>query len=389
MHVGIIGDFACPTGLGAVNHAIAAELAARGDTVAVLAVNYHGDPHPFPHRLYPAGAFGSSPIGYGRLHDFVRAERPDVLIIHFDPWIVRRFLEILRELPPTERPPVVAYAPVDGPDHNPRDGMALNQCAHVLSYTAFGVAELRKAGYTGPATAVPLGVDLNVWAPMDRAEARAALGLPADGLIVLVADRNQGRKRLDLALGAFATIADDLPDARLVYHGAAEEPMGYPVKAIAHRLGIARRVGLTLPDADDPAPGLPDDVRRLWYCAADIKLSSAMGEGWGLTTMEAMACGIPCIAVDWGGIPEWAAGAVRLVPPLTTMTYTPSGHRGGVADAESLGAALWDLAAHPGTRRRLAEAGLAHVRQPRFRWATIGAQVAAVLDEVVHGVPVS
>lgn len=390
MHVGIVGDFACPTGLAQVNHQLAAQLAARGDTVAVLAVNYHGDPHPHPHRLYPAGAGGGSPVGYQRLAEFVRAERPDVLLIHFDPWIVRTFLEYLaRDLPPSERPPVVAYAPVDGEGLHPRDGMALNACAHVISYTAFGVRELRAAGYEGPASVVGLGVDLDVWAPMDRRAARQALGMPEDGIVVLVADRNQGRKRIDLALHAFAIALGDDPTARLIYHGAPEEPIGYPIKAIARRLGIARQVGLTMPDAADPAPGLPDEVRRLWTCAADIRLSSAMGEGWGLPTAEAMACGVPCIAVAWGGIPEWAGPAVRLVPPSSYHTYLPSGHRGGAADPEDLAAALWDLAAHPQARARLGAAGRAHVEQARFRWDVIGAQVAAVLGEVANAVPLS
>lgn len=387
MRIGIIGDFACPTGLGAVNHALAAEFAARGHEISVLAVNYGGDPHPYPYRVYCGRAFGSL-LGFNRVAEFVQTERPDVLLVHFDPWIVRRYLEALKELPARERPPVVAYVPIDGPNHHPRDGATLNACAHVLTYTDFGARELRSAGYTGPVTVAPLGIDLTTWQPMDRNAARAALGVAENGLIILVADRNQSRKRIDLALEAFATIADELPDARLVYHGACEEPSGYPVKAIAHRLGIARRVGLTLPDADDPAPGLSDDVRRLWYCASDIKLSAAMGEGWGLTTAEAMACGVACVAVEWGAIPEWAGNAVRLVPATSTYTYTPSGHQGGAADPEALGAQLWDLAVHEGGRRALAARGLARMQDPHLQWDAIGQIVERVLAEVADAVHV-
>lgn len=385
MKIGIIGDFACPTGLGAVNHALAREFAAAGHRLSVLAVNYHGDPHDYPYRLYPASA-GGHLLGVNRVTEFVRAETPDVLLIHFDPWIVRRYLAALAELPPLDRPPVVAYVPVDGTGYPARDVVPLNACAHVLAYTEFGARELRMAGYTAPITVAPLGIDLATWRPMPQVEARAALSLPPDGLIVLVADRNQSRKRIDLALQAFACIADELPAARLVYHGAPEEPTGYPIKSMAVRLGLAGRVGLTMPDADDPAPGLPDDVRRLWYCASDIKLSTAMGEGWGLTTAEAMACGVACVAVDWAAIPEWAAGAVRLVPATSTVTYTPSGHQGGAADPEALGAQLWDLAIHPRARAGLAARGLARMQEPHLRWTAIADTFERVFVEATDAV---
>ncbi|MBU1227274.1 MAG: glycosyltransferase, partial [Actinobacteria bacterium] len=72
----------------------------------------------------------------------------------------------------------------------------------------------------------PPGVDHSIFHPGDRAEARAALGIGAGGPLVLFAGRVQPLKGLDVAIRAFAGIADTHPEAKMMIVGGASGERG-------------------------------------------------------------------------------------------------------------------------------------------------------------------
>jgi D-inositol-3-phosphate glycosyltransferase len=139
------------------------------------------------------------------------------------------------------------------------------------------------------------GVDLDVFRPLPRGEARGRLGLPSDERIVLFAGRLQPHKGPDVAIEAVARLD---PDVRLVIVGGpsgtgTEHPEA--LAELASSLGVADRVSL-IP---------PVQQRKLadWYAAADVVCVPSHSESFGLVAVEAQACGRPVVAAAVGGLP--------------------------------------------------------------------------------------
>lgn len=365
----IIGDFACFTGFARVNEAIAAQLRHRWD-IAVLGVNYKGDPTPLAadYRLYPA-FLGGDLHGVGRLADIVRVETPDACLFVCDPWIGADYARALADIPNT--PPSVLYTPVDATNLRKVDIQPLNTFDTVIAYTQFGARELRSSGYGGSLAIIPHGIDLSLFRPIDQAEARRQTGLPQGTFAVLVLDQNNPRKRLDIAFDAFARFAKDKPaTVKLVYHGPLGGNGRWDILGMAEDLGIDDR--LILPRRDGLA--IPHDQLCYLYSMCDVKLSTSSGEGWGMTTHEAMACGVPNIVPDFAALGEWAREAVYRIPAATPLRHVEINTVGYAPKAEDAAAALEDIYRHPEQSAALRDCGLALVQKPEYRWEHIGHQ---------------
>jgi D-inositol-3-phosphate glycosyltransferase len=154
---------------------------------------------------------------------------------------------------------------------------------------------------------VPPGVDHEAFFPRDREEARARLGLHGNGAMVLFLGRMQPIKGPDVALRAFAAArrrSGDLRDATLVMVGGPSGSGGSGTVADLRRLaeteGIAGSVILQGPRPHHELPWV--------YSAADVLLMPSRSEAFGLTALEAQACGVPVLAADVGGLPEVVDG---------------------------------------------------------------------------------
>lgn len=382
----LCGDFAVHSGFATVNEALAACLRAFDWDIAVLAVNYDGDPHPLLayHRLYPASNNGDS-MGIRRIAEVCAIEQPDVVLLVNDPWIVRLYLAALaREIAP---PPIVAYMPVDATGLRRRDVEPLNKLAHAIAYTHFGLGQLRAAGLEVEASIIGHGIDLDIFHSVGAAEARHRAGIERDTFAVLVLDRNQARKRLDIAFDAFARFAADKPPhVKLVYHGALsdETRTGWAIEDMAADLGIGSRLILTARDLQ-PLRGVDTQDMRTIYSMCDVKLSTTSGEGWGLTIMEAMACGVPNVLPRNSALAEWAVEAALFVDaPIKTRHAGGINTVGRVPHSEDVAAALDDLYWHEHLRGELRERGLNLVNQERFRWEVIARQFDHLLSLAVE-----
>ncbi len=144
----------------------------------------------------------------------------------------------------------------------------------------------------------PPGVDHSIFFPGDRAAARAALGIGADGPLVLFAGRVQPLKGLDVAIGAFAGIAGSHSEAKMMIVGGASGDRG-PVE-MAAMLDLVAELGLA--DRVSFHPPLPHDQVPLAYRAADVLVAPSRSESFGLVAAEAQACGIPVVGSRVGGL---------------------------------------------------------------------------------------
>lgn len=376
MRVLLAGDLACHSGFARVNESLAHELQLLGWDIGVLAVNYEGDAHPLQlqHRLYPAWP-GGDQLGVRRLAELAEREKPEVILIVNDPWIVARYLAAYGG-----DVPCVAYMPVDGMSLRPVHVVPLNRLACAVAYTQFGLNELTRAGLTCEAMVIPHGIDRDLFFPLDRAEIRGAMGMDQDTYAVLILDHNQVRKRLDIAFDAFRLFAQDTPETvKLMYHGPLAEPQGWDIRAMAADLGIEQRMIYTARDIG-PLRGVARDQLRLIYSMCNVKLSTTSGEGWGLTTTEAMACGLPCVLPRNSALAEWAADAALMVDCPVPMRHAGGINTVGcVPHATDVAAALGELYRCPQCRDELRERGLALVQQERYQWPIIARQFDYVL----------
>lgn len=193
--------------------------------------------------------------------------------------------------------------------------------------------------------------------PLDRSryrpisDARVRLELPADKLVIGFACENLANPRKGFAdlLAALLLLPAGLRDRlQLLSFGRA------PNSASADATGLPwRHLGFL---ADD-------DSKSLAYSSMDVFVAPSRAEAFGLTALEAQACGIPVVAAPVGGLAE----AVSEPLPL------PAGQPAAPAD---LAAGLVRLLKNPDLRRQQAERGLALVRD-RHDSTIIGAQLAS------------
>lgn len=189
------------------------------------------------------------------------------------------------------------------------------------------------------------GVDTERFSP-GRGD-RAPLGLDEDAFVILFVGWLLPRKGIDfLILALRELIRDAAPGARKFQLAIAGSGPGQErVEALARRAGVADQCSFIGPFAYDLMPGV--------FRAADVfVLPSIAAEGWqeqfGMSLLEAMACGVPVVSTYSGAIPEIVDDAGILCQPN---------------DFLALYEALRDLAADSGRRSELGEAGRARVME--------------------------
>ena len=164
---------------------------------------------------------------------------------------------------------------------------------------------------------VPPGVDLDVFRPGDRRESRAAVGLPADAMVLLFVGRIQPLKAPDVLLRAAHELLARHPDwAGDLVVGVLGGPSGTGLARPAQLQELAAELGITaqvrfLPPVDRP-------TLAQWYRAADVVAVPSHNESFGLVAIEAQACGTPVVAAEVGGLPFAVGDAGLLVPTHET-----------------------------------------------------------------------
>lgn len=178
-----------------------------------------------------------------------------------------------------------------------------------------------------PIHCVPCSLDTDVYQPLDRETCRKLLGLSPESFVVMFAAMNASdpRKGADLLEAALATLPSRQRQQMTLLVMGGDVPQNY------HRLGC-HLVGLGRIGHDR--------LKAIAYAAADVFVSPARQEAFGLVLQEAMACGTPCVAFAVGGMPDLVRHEV------TGLTATPE-------DASSLAAAIVRLMTDAPLRQQL------------------------------------
>ena len=149
---------------------------------------------------------------------------------------------------------------------------------------------------------MPCGYDpLELW-PVQPGLARAALGIDAQALVLLQVGRLVPRKGMDVSIRALRLLRDRYCiRARLLIVGGESS---VPDCRLTPEIGRLEQLALSQGVADQVTfVGCRErEALKYYYSAADIFVSTPWYEPFGLTPVEAMACGTPVIGSNVGGI---------------------------------------------------------------------------------------
>lgn len=211
-------------------------------------------------------------------------------------------------------------------------------------------------------TVIPLAID-ETYRPEQDPEAdrdlRERLGLP--GPVIFNVGGLDVRKNVGALVEAFARALPDLdPDTRLVIAGSAHsgnQRLYPPLEPLIRDLGVTDRVVLT---------GRISEAEKLrLYNMAEVYVFTSLYEGFGLSPLEAMACGTPVICSNRSSLPEVVGEGGILIDPVP----------------EKVAGAISRVMNDPYLRRRLSQQGLEQAG--RFTWQRTAEMTRAVYQQVL------
>jgi glycosyltransferase involved in cell wall biosynthesis len=184
--------------------------------------------------------------------------------------------------------------------HRPQIRWALRRAARVTAVADYLRRIAIGIGVPGEGVRViPNGVDLGSFAPRDRAEARRACDLPADRPVLLTVAAVYAWKGQHMVVEALPGLLGRFP--RLLYvmvGGTRPEETDY-VAALRRRV-----TELGLEDHVRFAGQKPHAELGRWFNAANVSVLATRSEGCPNVLLESLACGVPVVSTEVGGVPE-------------------------------------------------------------------------------------
>jgi glycosyltransferase involved in cell wall biosynthesis len=316
-----------PTGYGQATEALVKLLKRQGADVASLS-NYG---HEGINTIYNT-EYGQIPI-YSRgseaysndvapaHHKHWKAlnpKQPDLMITLYDVWVFsgKGFDTI----------PIASWTPID---HNPVPPKVLQWLKKdnvtPLAMSKFGLNQINKADVEGHY--IPHSIDTKVFKPTTHILDQTIeefMGFGNDRFVVGMnaANKSSGilhRKAYGENMMAFSMLCQKYPDAMLYIHAEAGSPHGWNLAALGQMLGIPSD-NMTFPDPLAYRYGMSQKMLAGIYSSFDVLLASSYGEGFGVPTIEAQACGVPVIVSNFAASPElvgdgWIVGGQPLYDP--------------------------------------------------------------------------
>jgi glycosyltransferase involved in cell wall biosynthesis len=216
---------------------------------------------------------------------------------------------------------------------------------------------------------IPCGFDALEFWPLDPAQSRSKLGLPDNEPIVLQLGRMVPRKGVDNVIRGLARLRNGRGiGARLVVVGGeSRDPDPALTPEIGRLRDVARDEGVF--DAVTFVGSRGRQELRDYYSAADVFVSTPWYEPFGITPLEAMACGTPVIGSSVGGIKSTVLDGVTgyLVPPN---------------DPDALASRLADVLGNPARRQSLSQRAIRHVNA-LYTWRQISRSITELYEDVL------
>ncbi len=375
----LAGRFGSAGGLGRALHALACHLVLEGFDLHVFSFG-DGGPGGEGITIYPGRPGGTGEgIRIAKLCDEVK---PRALIVMDGIEQICNLIAAVRSHATADLS-IFAYTPLDGKLLEPRLLGKLGPSTKLVVYTHAAI-EMLRASLAGsgvdhrllPRESYIIGHGVSDgFTPFDekgKKEARRRL-FPMDpdiddAFIVLNANRNQPRKRIDLTLKGFKQFVDQNPgNVRLLLH--MERNASYDLVREATALGIRERLLLTGRDRFSH-PELPDHALNDIYNAADVGINTSAAEAWGLVAFEHTATGAAQIMTDAPTARElWKESALFL--PAESKVFLGRSFVGTATTPEHVANSLTRLYQDESYRLGMGASARANASQPQFDWGHV------------------
>lgn len=373
----VVGDLVTPTGFSRVNHSLIKYWQDEYDIVG-MGVNYHGDPHEYNFPVFPAFN-GKSVYGENRVVDLLNSNDFDLVFILNDSWIVDRYLQHIKDNVKKALPKIVVYFPVDSMQHNPDWYKNFDIVSQAVTYTRFGEWVVNDANPTLNLKVIPHGVDTGIFYKLapTRLEVKNKFFEPyldkigdlTNSFIVLNANRNQPRKKLDITMAGFAKFAKNKSkDVKLYMHcGIVDSSIN--VDTLANRYGIAERLIVT--SGKRGVQNVPDWRLNEIYNVCDVGINTGMGEGWGLPNVEHAVTGAVQLVPNHSACRELFTGNGLLMDTYGDFMFDNTLTVGRLVNSDEVAKKLEFLYRNPEEREKLANAGYEKFTSDEYSWKTI------------------
>ncbi|MGD2085413.1 MAG: glycosyltransferase [Candidatus Aminicenantes bacterium] len=377
-----IGQAVKPTGYARVLHSIVPHLHPEFE-VLLFGVNYTGKPLNHGYRIRPNQLIGDI-LGREQLPEILKQFQPDLILMCHDPGFYDVHHTVLTEYRRQHlTAKVIYYCPIEWAEVMPGIIRTLLGVDHLVFYTEFGKKVAERAFedvddlQVPPITVLPHGIDTRLFYPLAaddrilaRQQARTRLfpdqPLLKDAFIVLNANRNCPRKRIDLTMRAFARFVQDKPANVVLYLHMGMRDTGYDILKLAKELNILHRLLLTTTAPEKP--DISDDKLNLIYNACDVGMNTSTGEGWGLVAFEHAATGAAQIVPRHSACAELWQNNGLLIPLDETPEEIGRISLQGAVDA------LNRFYNHRQLLQNLSNKALHYATLPRFQWHHIAHQ---------------
>lgn len=380
------GDAVIETGFARVLHSIAKYLPDTFD-ISWIGVNYFGDPHAYPYRIYPA-PLGGDIYGLNRAHNLFDRENPDIIFILNDAWIQAKMLKVIKDYYKEKPlPKIVTYTPVDAYDHDPDWYKDFDIVNHAVAYTKFGYEEILKASprLQDRLLVIPHGVDTTVFHKLlnSKREIKSAVYPNAeeflDSFIVFNGNRNQPRKKIDVTIEGFSLFAKDKPDNVKLYLHMGLTDAAVDIEKLVKRFGISSR--LIVSNKNKGVQTIPVDRLNLIYNATDVGINTSIGEGWSLVNMEHAMTGAPQVVAGHSALKELYSDCGLLLPPVAKIVLDGIITTGYLVNAETTASGLDLIYKNKNIFDELSKKGIEKFSQPKYQWQFIAHQWAELFME--------
>jgi D-inositol-3-phosphate glycosyltransferase len=237
---------------------------------------------------------------------------------------------------------------------------------------------LKDQGITRPIDILHHGFDKHLFSPLPRADVRKKLNVPADAFLYMSLNRNQPRKRYDILLTAFAELVVKYPTKPIFLLCICDkgEKGGWPVFELFARelrkrgVPVERFGGRLMLTNQDMS--FRDEEINMFYNVADVGVSCAEGEGWGLCSFEQMGVGVPQVVPAIGGYTEFCTeeNSVLVKPKYSyylPLTYCPVFGEASVCDPHDVCLGMEEYLLDSEKRKKHGEAARAKVNE--YTWA--------------------
>jgi len=334
------------TGYSKVSMNLVKQLATLSPKVKTFHFGFQRHPARASSRKYPEGvtsydaAANEDPkeegFGYNKIHDYLEMVNPDVVMIYNDAYTIAKFVESMKHTRGTS--PYKLWIYLD----QVYTGIAppLIEVLHTHADRIYCFTEIWKKAFTEyggfpDVRVLEHAVDPTVFANVSedtKRNMRVKMGVPADAIVFLNANRNSQRKRIDLTVAGFVGLlkSDPVTPYHLAVASNLQPNTGayYDVQRIFMEelkdngmdfQQFARR--LLLVDTSPPNVWSDEAINQL-YNIADIGINTSDGEGFGLCQLEHLYTGAPQIVTDVGSYRTFLDDTTaEFIPPSGKMYF--------------------------------------------------------------------